>query len=237
MQLLTFSTALLLALIHVFSGLLRFLEGVPRNRWLSVAGGVSVAYVFLHLLPELNRGVESPDRFLPAVEQLLYLVGLVGLAFFYGMKKLVRTSRSNETTALSGRPATAFWLHIASFALYNLIVGYLLVHREESGFGSLLWFVVAMALHFIVNDFGLREDHKTDYHTKGRWILATAVVAGWALGESIAFPKGVVTALFAFLAGGIVLNVLSEELPEERHSRFWAFALGAGGYAALLLIA
>ena len=41
--------------------------------------------------------------------------------------------------------------------------------------------------------------------------------------------------LFALLAGGIILNVLKEELPEERKSRFWAFALGAGTYAALLL--
>ena len=41
--------------------------------------------------------------------------------------------------------------------------------------------------------------------------------------------------LFAFLAGGIVLNVLKEELPRERKSRFWAFALGTVAYAALLL--
>ena len=33
------------------------------------------------------------------------------------------------------------------------------------------------------------------------------------------------------------MNVLKEELPEERQSRFWAFAVGAASYAALLLIA
>ncbi len=31
------------------------------------------------------------------------------------------------------------------------------------------------------------------------------------------------------------MNVLKEELPEERKSRFWAFALGAVLYAAILL--
>jgi hypothetical protein len=31
--------------------------------------------------------------------------------------------------------------------------------------------------------------------------------------------------------------VLKEELPEERQSRFSAFALGAGGYAVVLLLA
>ena len=42
--------------------------------------------------------------------------------------------------------------------------------------------------------------------------------------------------LFAFLAGGVVLNVLKEELPEDRQSRFLPFLLGAGGYALLLAI-
>ena len=44
-------------------------------------------------------------------------------------------------------------------------------------------------------------------------------------------------ALFAILGGGVVLNVLKEELPENRESRFWAFALGATLYSALLLLA
>lgn len=45
----------------------------------------------------------------------------------------------------------------------------------------------------------------------------------------------VVAVLMAFLSGGIVLNVLKEEIPGERHSRFWAFAAGIAGYAAVLL--
>ena len=35
----------------------------------------------------------------------------------------------------------------------------------------------------------------------------------------------------------MVLNVLKEELPENRESRFWAFALGATLYSPLLLLA
>ena len=42
-----------LAAVHLFSGRLRFLSVLPRSRWLSAAGGVSVAYVFVHLLPDL----------------------------------------------------------------------------------------------------------------------------------------------------------------------------------------
>jgi zinc transporter ZupT len=49
------------------------------------------------------------------------------------------------------------------------------------------------------------------------------------------FLSPAIALLFAFLAGGVILNVLKEELPEERQSRFWAFTLGAGFYAVLLL--
>ena len=55
-------TALLvagLAMVHLFSGRVRFLDVLPRSRWLSVAGGISVAYVFVHLLPDLAEEQEA----------------------------------------------------------------------------------------------------------------------------------------------------------------------------------
>ncbi len=63
------------------------------------------------------------------------------------------------------------------------------------------------------------------------------MLVGWGLGRLVEPLPEVVAGLFAFLAGGVVLNVLKEELPEERESRFSAFLVGAVGYAALLLAA
>ncbi len=92
-----------------------------------------------------------------------------------------------------------------------------------------------MALHFVVNDYGLREHHKQDYARIGRWVLVGALLLGWAVGLAGEISEAALAALLAFLAGGVILNVLKEELPEERESRYWAFALGAAAYAALLL--
>lgn len=39
-----------LAMIHVFASRLSFLNALPRSRWLSFAGGASVAYVFALLI-------------------------------------------------------------------------------------------------------------------------------------------------------------------------------------------
>ena len=232
-----------LALVHLFCGRMRFLKASPRSRWLSAAGGVSVAYVFVHLLPDLAEEQETVHRAVGEtftfLEYHVYLVALLGLATFYGLERAAKLSRGKKRRAgeEDATGAGVFWLHTASFALYNTLIGYLMLHREEPGLGSLVLFAFAMGVHFVVNDFGLREDHKDAYERAGRWVLAAAVLAGWTVGLLFEVSEAALAVLFAFLAGGVVMNVLKEELPEERESRFWAFALGAALYAAVLLVA
>jgi hypothetical protein len=233
--------AIALALTHLFAGKLRFLEATPRNIWLSFASGVSVAYVFVHILPELSQAQETVTgavgETLAFLEHHVYLLALLGLAIFYGLERSAIISRQRNQKAGKGdvTEIEIFWLHIVFFALYNALIGYLLLHREEAGILSLFFFFLAMALHFVVNDFGLRENHKHAYHKFGRWILAGAIIVGWVVGVGSELSQAAIALLFAFLAGGVILNVLKEELPEERQSRFWAFALGSGIYAVLLL--
>ena len=51
--------AVILAILHLFFGKLRFLKRTPRSIWLSISGGVSVAYVFVHILPELSQAQQT----------------------------------------------------------------------------------------------------------------------------------------------------------------------------------
>lgn len=71
----------------------------------------------------------------------------------------------------------------------------------------------------------------------GRWLLAAGVLSGWALARIVDLSPLAIGTLFALLAGSAILNVLKEELPEDRQGRFWAFFLGAAGYAAVLVAA
>ncbi len=41
-------------------------------------------------------------------------------------------------------------------------------------------------------------------------------------------PEVAIVVLMAFLAGGVVMNMLKEELPEERESRFLGLRFGGG---------
>jgi predicted membrane protein len=80
----------------------------------------------------------------------------------------------------------------------------------------LFFFFLAMALHFVVNDFGLRENHKHAYHKVGRWILAGAIIVGWVVGVGSELSKAAIALLFAFLAGGVILNVLKIPNSQDR---------------------
>lgn len=241
MEMISGSLALLLAVVHLFASRLRFLSVTPRSRWLSLGGGISVAYVFVHLLPELHEGQETLQKTwtsLSFLEAHAYLIALVGLALFYGLERAARLSRhQHQRTEGKDHAGTGvFWLHMASFGLYNALIGYLLHQQEFRALRGLFFFAFAIGIHFLINDYGLREHHKSRYDRKGRWILAAAIIIGWALGLRAQLPEPVLAVLFAFLAGGVVLNVLKEELPEERESRFWPFLAGAAAYSLLLLM-
>ena len=232
MHLTALAASVVLAALHLLAGRLRFLDGIPRSRWLSAAGGVSVAYVMVHLLPELAEYQEavSETSLIASLERHVYVLALIGLAVFYGVERYARVRQKRDGDTGGADPATAF--SFASYAVYNAIIGYLLVRRE----GGLLVFAVAMGLHFIVNDHGLRDDHREAYHRYGRWLVSVAIIGGALLGAVAEVAEPVVGLLIAFIGGGVILNVLKEELPEERDSRFGAFIAGAAMYTAVLLV-
>ena len=59
-----------------------------------------------------------------------------------------------------------------------MVIGYLLLHREETGLYSLLTYGVAMAMHLIVTDQSLREQYYPAYDGPGRWILSAVLLLG-----------------------------------------------------------
>lgn len=224
--------------IHLFSKNMNFLKAVPRSRFLSIAGGISVAYVFLHLLPELGEFQEEVhEEFGGPGEGFLsnhiYLAAMAGLVIFYGLEQMVKNSK--RQTAEGKSSSGVFWIHIGSFAMYNGVIGYLMLREEYEGAIGMFLFFIALGVHFITNDKGLREAHKGEYDRYGRWLLAAAIVVGWGIGWLTEVHELIIAFLMALIAGGVILNVLKEELPEERESSLGAFVIGLSIYSLLLL--
>ena len=245
-----------LVVVHLVAHRLTFLRNAPRSRSLSFAAGVSLAYVFVHLLPELAHGQhllgEQVERMFVLDELAIYILALAGLLAFYGLERLlhrdpdVGETDSGEVRAAEGgaEDHPLFWLHLAVFAVYSLIVGCLLVHQpsapayeDSSDAATLLVFTLAMALHFVVVDFGLRSDFPSSWRRIGRWVMSGALVLGWLAGTLLGANELFLLLITALLGGGILLNVLKEELPRDRDAHFGWLLAGAGSYLAVLAVA
>ena len=238
--LLVWPLALGFAAVHVFTPGLDVLESLPRPSLLSLGSGVSVAYVFVHLLPEVasvERPVVHGEHALFPHEVPVYLLALAGFVAFYGLEHVARRWGTHGEEGTEPTESTGvYWLHLGSFATYNVLLGYLLVERSIHERAGLVLFAVAIGLHLLVNDHGLREHHAQRYRRVGRWLLAGAVLLGAALGVFVVVGTTLFEALLAFLAGSVVFTVVKEELPSQRENRFSTFTLGVVGYAALLVV-
>jgi hypothetical protein len=212
-----------------------------RRRWVSVAAGVSVAYVFVDVLPELAAQHETfrkaAGEGLLFAEQRIYVLALLSFVALYGLEHMVLASRERRREAAPEAADPGYWLHLGGFAAYSALIGYLLVERAGRGPLALAVYGLAMALHFLIVDHSLREEHGRVYDHGGHWVLAASVLAGWVAGATTPLSEVVFARLFAVLAGGVVITSLRAELPGEREGRFWPFCLGAAAYAVLLLFA
>ena len=93
-----------------------------RRRWVSAAAGVSVAYVFLDLLPELadpNAAIvhAAGNESMMFAEQRVYMLALLSFVVLYGLQYLVLASRESRGKDWSkGEIDALYLLHLAGFA-------------------------------------------------------------------------------------------------------------------------
>ncbi|MBE7384467.1 MAG: hypothetical protein F6J95_024015 [Leptolyngbya sp. SIO1E4] len=231
-----------LALIHAFVSKLNVSVLIPEHRWISFAGGVSIGYVFLEIFPELSHTQEELEHsalpLLAYLENHVYLLALLGLLVFYGLDILALTSRRLNRAAhdSDSTGSAVFWIHITAFAGLNAIFGYLLQALSEHSLLECILFFTAVALHFFIIDYGLREHHKTPYDQQGRWLLTAAIMVGTIAGQVIHLNEAAISIVWSFLAGSIILNILKRELPDEQKSCFGSFVGGTALYTGLLLL-
>ena len=93
---------------------------------------------------------------------------------------------------------------------------------------------LVMALHFSGIAIALAEDYGSLYSTRGRWVLAAAVLAGGAYSYVGTLPEMAHHLVLSVLAGAVIFSVIKEEIPPEQKSRFSAVAAGIIFTATLL---
>jgi hypothetical protein len=242
-MLMTLSVALLFAAIFLFGGRAAYRPGQRgRRRFLSFAAGISVAYIFVHVLPTLHGirelHTQSPSHFkMLFPEYSVYLWTMAGFLVFYGIETMVASPRQGPENHVGGGGAAHWqpWVHIGGFALYTWILTYMMVWTGK-GTLALCLFAVAMGMHIFTITCGLSSHYRKVYDRRGVYLPALASLAGWASALTLNISTPLVLNLVAFVCGGVVVNAGIAELPKEREGRYWSFLTGATVYTALLLI-
>ena len=240
----TLAITLLFCLVFLRGRSLKILGELRHRTVISVAGGAAVAYVFMDLAPELELAASG---FRAKVAQFdahvlaygVHLATMVGFLFFYGLEELVIRSHgdgSRQSRDVS-RPDALFRIHMIAFCAYAWVVSYLLVRSMEKTPSSLVFYAVAMALHFLSVAHTLREEHGAVYDRIGARLLAASSLAGWGCGMVFALPDIGSDLLLGLVAGGVIANTTISELPREKEGRFIPFLVGAAAYTGLLFLA
>ncbi|MDQ1333549.1 MAG: hypothetical protein QG552_499 [Thermodesulfobacteriota bacterium] len=244
MAYLSLAVSVLFAAIFLFGGrLANHPAQRGRLKFLSFAAGISVAYIFVHVLPTLQMireiGTHSPSEFkMLFPEYSVYLWTMAGFLVFYGLETMTagpQQSQEKHARSHDGAASWQSWVHIGGFALYAWLLTYMMVWTGKSDL-TLGLFTVAMGMHIFTISCNLSAHYQAAYDRRGAFLLALASLAGWASALTLNIPAQIVLNLVAFVCGGVVVNAAIAELPKEREGRYWFFLAGALVYTALLLI-
>ena len=215
------------ALVHFFAQKTSFSKK-NQARFLSSASGVTLAYVFLGLLPklafyEVQVGPTLSGLF-PFLERHVYLLALFGYLFFY------RVDVQSFSFGL-----TPFQLSVFAYSFFNFLVGYAVVDPNNPEVRPLLLFTFAIGLHYFINDYHLNKRYGDDYRRVGKWVLILSLFIGWLVGCFFTLEPTSIAIVSAFIAGGVLMNTTRHELASENPKNFGYFFAFSLLYSFVLL--
>ena len=221
---------LFLMVCHYLSPLVQKITFISPRKISSFAGGVAVAYVFLHMLPELVEGNVAIGEMLkdtkvltPLLDLGIFIVALFGFVIYYALEVI-----ADRQMARIGKNSRAiYYLHLFMYFLYNLLITYTMPLRVQTGIWFAIIFSFSMGIHFILMDRNFDYHFKEYFNRSGRFILLFALLLGWFI-TAVTNPINVLFAslMIAFLSGSVLYTVFREELPSAKKPHFISFILG-----------
>jgi hypothetical protein len=212
----------ILAAIHLFANRPKILGWVWRGQFLSFASGVSLSYVFVDLLPALEKGEpvlkRTFEQVVPFLELHSYLIALLGILFYYGVQSRVPSQKHQ-------------WLPISGYLLFNFFIGASLSDSSNPEIQPVTLFTIAIGLHYFIRD----HLAKISKNKLILWSLISSLFAGYLTGYIARIPDSVTAIGISFVAGGILLNIFHYELPKQEKTGYFWFVCGALLYTAILL--
>lgn len=209
-------------IIHILSPDIVKLFGKALPKFTSVAAGISVAYLFMQLLPEFIQGVIETNR-------LLFLTSLMGFLSFNLIEKYIYQTAPENKLARELAIEDSI-IH----GIYYFMVGLLLVYLANISAEEVLLFGLPVLIHLAISTLPLdvSKSHAINFLIGATPILG--VLAGTYFLTSI--PIAFVFSMIGFVIGTMLFTITRHAIPQGKAGEPMYFALGATTYALLILI-
>lgn len=214
---------LLMAVAHLLYPSFEKAASSFQHLWIPFTGGVAIGYVFLYLLPKLSDytyyiKVDAVQGTWEILDYRVYLYGLLGFTFYY----FVDQYKAQE----NGKYIEPVILHASGFFIYSMLTGYNLANWSRPGLIPVFLAGGALTLHLLAVNHQVRKWHTIAFDNYFRWLFALALIIGWGIGILLDIPRELGIAVTGMLSGGIITNIMNEELPDKEPRKILPFIAG-----------
>jgi zinc transporter ZupT len=212
--------ALILSVVDFFTEGLFSKASPNKMKFISVAAGVSVSYIFLILLPEIYSSAV-------AINKLLFFAILFGFGIFHIIEKYIRQNFTGPELRKEHR-----LIHSTTSFIYFFVVGFILVKLADSNYVHSTLLFIPIILHIIIDSLPRR--HTKKYYL--RVLSAGSPFFGALIAAFVDVGKIGNVILLGIIGGALLYTVVRESLPRDREGRPLYFIIGLLFFTILILL-
>lgn len=189
------------------------------------SAGVTVAYVFMMVMPELLNSVDLFGR-------LAFFLALAGFSTIYLSKNHLEKKEKFVDIKKDFRE-----LHSIFLTLYYLSIGYLITYlaMEDPAKGVILF--IPVLFHTAFNSLSMRELHEDVLHIRGvKALIAVSPVLGGLAAILTGFYEQIFYALFGIISGMFFYVALHDAVRPSDEGNELGYILGTVLYSIFIII-
>lgn len=206
---------LILGALHYFSENLELASESRRYRIISFGAGISIAYLFLHLLPHTYEAAVH-------LKEAVFIFLLLGFALFHLSEKYVYQHLQEEKRARELKE-----IHSIAFFVYHFFVGIVVKDIFEDGILEGFLFVIPIALHTGLSTVSLSRIHgNIRENIFIKILLSLSTLLGIVFALIVPVSDIVNNILVSFITGVLLYIFVKEFLPEKEKGKPLLFILG-----------
>jgi zinc transporter ZupT len=221
---LAIAAATLIGIIHFFGSRISPKESRARYRVISFAAGVSIAYLFLDLLPKTYEAATH-------LRQWVFVFLLIGFSIVHLSEKWIYQHHDGARldTELNTVDSVAFFA-------YNFVVGIALLEKMRENLLEGALFLIPIALHAMLSMASMSNIHRSGRERLAvKIVLSGSALYGVLFGIVVTIPRVVDNILISLIAGVLLYIIVREFLPEKEKGQPAFFIAGLAVFVVLAM--